>query len=329
MKTTGSLLLFVLLAFAGLPACSQMLMGNIPQSGSRPRQLIKFSVSVSEADIMKSKFLNYSSSGKPYVPFDMDDPIHLQITGVADMNMADLDRGVSVSGRNVGVILYDIDGKGTNRSYRVTGTEPPSRYGGYSVDEVKVILTPLEGGPSVTAKISDLLRDGLPAPSAQSEPVTPRNTKPVKSPAANQKNAKTRFVPVSSSMLGKKVNDPVIANWIRRIGASPTISKFDDSYYYSFKANGISLLFLKKTDKLDCIFLYAEGEDKYHQYTGSLPYKLTFRHTRKQVEAMFGPPTAKGSTWASYDAKGIGFDYDSRKPSSPAAVIKFISIYKH
>jgi len=133
------------------------------------------------------------------------------------------------------------------------------------------------------------------------------------------------------AMLGKNVQSVEVKTWLEKVGASPEIDKFDDCYYYSFKATGVSLSFDKATDVLTSIFLYSEGADEFRQYQGDLPFGLSFQMTRKEIESALGRPDESGGDgvinfWVGYKSEGIGITYDRLDPKDMAARIHDLNV---
>jgi S1-C subfamily serine protease len=136
-----------------------------------------------------------------------------------------------------------------------------------------------------------------------------------------------------SSMLGKSMNNPQVKTWLSELGVctEALIDRFNDSYYYNFKSEGISLRFDNRDDELTTIFLYSEGADRFRQYQGDLPFGLSFQLTRKEVESILGPPEESGGDgvidfWTSYRSKRIGVTYDGKRTDDLNLRIRNISI---
>lgn len=142
----------------------------------------------------------------------------------------------------------------------------------------------------------------------------------------SQKNDSMSF----SSMVGKNIKGDEIQKWLSKVGDSPKIEKFDDSFYYSFKQKGISLRF-DTTEKLTTVFLYSEGADGFRQYQGELPFKLSFLLSRNEIESIMGKPDKSGGKgvinyWVSYPSKGIGITYNSKQTDDLSARIYNMNI---
>jgi len=140
-----------------------------------------------------------------------------------------------------------------------------------------------------------------------------------------------------SSMLGKSINHEQVKTWLSELSActEALIDRFDDSYYYNFKSEGISLRFDNRDDELTTIFLYSEGTDRFRQYQGDLPSGLSFQLTRKEVESILGPPGKSGggggsygwdNYWAEYRSKRIRITYDGNRADDLNLRIRDISI---
>jgi len=130
-------------------------------------------------------------------------------------------------------------------------------------------------------------------------------------------------------MLGKDINSAEMKAWLSNLG-TPIIDRYSDSYYYSFKPEGISLDFTTY-DMLQAIFFYSEGADGYNQYQDNLPFGLSFQNTRKEIESILGPPDSSGGDgvinyWASYRSKGIGIKYNTKRTDDMNARIYDMSI---
>jgi hypothetical protein len=136
-----------------------------------------------------------------------------------------------------------------------------------------------------------------------------------------------------SSMLGKSINNQQVKTWLSELGActEALIDRFNDSYYYNFKSEGISLRFDNRDDELTTIFLYSEGADRFRQYQGDLPFGLSFQLTRKEVESILGPPEESGGDgvidfWTSYRSKRIGITYDGKRTDDLNLRIRNITV---
>jgi len=138
-------------------------------------------------------------------------------------------------------------------------------------------------------------------------------------------------------MLGKSINHEQVKTWLSELSActEALIDRFDDSYYYNFKSEGISLRFDNRDDELTTIFLYSEGTDRFRQYQGDLPSGLSFQLTRKEVESILGPPGKSGggggsygwdNYWAEYRSKRIRITYDGNRADDLNLRIRDISI---
>jgi hypothetical protein len=157
---------------------------------------------------------------------------------------------------------------------------------------------------------------------------------PVKCNSSGAAVASTHNAAPLSSMLGKSINNAQIKVWLSELGActKAVINRFDDSYYYSFKSEGISLCFSNPDNRLTAIILYSEGADHFRQYKGDLPFGLSFQLTRREVESILGQPEEFGGNgvieyWTRYSSKGIGVTYKGKGTSDLDLHVHEISIY--
>ena len=140
-----------------------------------------------------------------------------------------------------------------------------------------------------------------------------------------------------SSMVGKSINNVQVKTWLSELSActEALIDRFNDSYYYNFKSEGISLRFDGRDDELTTIFLYSEGADRFHQYKGDLPSGLSWQVTRKEVESILGPPDKFGggggvydwdNYWTEYRSKRIRIEYDGNRANDLSLRIRYITV---
>ena len=146
---------------------------------------------------------------------------------------------------------------------------------------------------------------------------------------AEEKNTDNKNLNLAS-MVSKKLSDNETKNWFSNLGDPPEVSTYEDTFYYTFKNKGISILF-RKPEILRTIFLYAEGTDDFSQYQGVLPFQLTFDLNRKTIESIFGKPESSGggkyyNFYVSYDSKGIGITYNTLDPDDMDAKIYHMRI---
>jgi hypothetical protein len=105
----------------------------------------------------------------------------------------------------------------------------------------------------------------------------------------------------------------------------------EKGFFHSWKSKGISLWFNER-NRLQTIFLYAEGADGFRQYRGELPGGLRFADTRGDVEKKLGKPEEVGGEgviafWADYKSKGILVAYVSKDVSDLKNGIHHIVVY--
>jgi len=151
--------------------------------------------------------------------------------------------------------------------------------------------------------------------------------------AAEETRAEATRIKMASAglpTLGVDVNSPGMRAWLSILD-TPEISKFPSTYFYSFKPEGILLGFTKQ-DKLEVIFLYSEGEQDYRQYQGELPYGLSFRNSRREVESILGSPDDSGAgneynyAWTEYSSKGIRIHYNTKRSDDLDARVQTVRI---
>lgn len=132
-----------------------------------------------------------------------------------------------------------------------------------------------------------------------------------------------------SSKLGMDINSDEMKTWMAGLGTAQ-VDKFSTGDYYNYKPVGISLLF-NPQNQLSSIFFYAEGADGFKEYKGDLPFGLTFKMTRKEIEDSLGMPDSAGGDgvinfWESYDSKGLGISYNTKKTGDMKAKMHDLSI---
>jgi hypothetical protein len=119
-------------------------------------------------------------------------------------------------------------------------------------------------------------------------------------------------------LLGKSPQSADVESFRKSFGEQPEEKAFDSGNYlfYSWKSKGLSLGFHHA--KLTAVHMYAEGEDGFNQYKGSLPASLSFADTRGDVEAKLGVPdrsnSAGGRCWVEYKRRGVSITFDSNDP---------------
>jgi hypothetical protein len=111
----------------------------------------------------------------------------------------------------------------------------------------------------------------------------------------------------------------------------PEVSKFSDSTYWFWKAEGLAVRF-DQAGTITTLFFYAGGRDGYQRYKGELPAGLAFTDTRTDVERKLGQPkslvagkyiTVRGT----YD-KDVTVEYDTTDAKYMQAAIATVSVVK-
>jgi len=105
--------------------------------------------------------------------------------------------------------------------------------------------------------------------------------------------------------------------------------------YRNYKDSGVSLLFEEKDKKLvvDSVFVYNEGVDGYHRYTGKLPCDLTFNMTNADVVHCLGEPEGKPpkgnvvTMFIDYRKLGLQIDFTSKTYEDRKNPITCVCIY--
>ena len=124
------------------------------------------------------------------------------------------------------------------------------------------------------------------------------------------------------ALMGKDIREPFIQNWLRNTIRTPLIHSYDngDAVYYIYHSDGISLCFTKGT--LSGVFLYAEGQDEYRQFSGEIPYRLSFTMRKDEIDKLFGKPT-KERGWSVYKTKYFSVTYEKNAKNPRPNIITF------
>ena len=95
-------------------------------------------------------------------------------------------------------------------------------------------------------------------------------------------------------LTGRKVDDPLIREFIASTGMEPSIAEFEDRLYYSFKSFGIELVF-DESRTLIAIQLYGKDRDpEFSAYRGDLPLGIEFSDGKEAVIRKLGKPDKQG-----------------------------------
>jgi uncharacterized protein (TIGR02996 family) len=102
--------------------------------------------------------------------------------------------------------------------------------------------------------------------------------------------------------------------YLRAIKGEPEVDRREDSFWVSWKSEGLSLRF--GLESFDFVVLYAEGADGFNQFRGDLPWGLSFSDVREDVERKLGRPDISSGEgvipfWAGYDRLGVMVSYRS------------------
>lgn len=116
-----------------------------------------------------------------------------------------------------------------------------------------------------------------------------------------------------NELLGKDINSKPIQNFLNKLEDIPEITKFNDSYYYTYLAKGIDLKFSNK-DSLEAIFLFSESADNHRQFQEKIPFEIELNSTRFEIEKKLGPPESNDgggyiNFYSSWNNKGITVTY--------------------
>jgi len=111
-----------------------------------------------------------------------------------------------------------------------------------------------------------------------------------------------------NNILEMKANSSTITNLFSQLGNDSTHSYYNDCFYITYKADGLSFRF-EPNGNLTTIFIESD-------YKGQIPYDIHLSDKRSMLEKKVGSPRKTGHysdhTWASYSAKKIWYyiDYD-------------------
>ena len=149
--------------------------------------------------------------------------------------------------------------------------------------------------------------------------------------AGQEKQTPAPTLPALTAVLGKDTTSDELKAIHKAAGAAPKedVIIARDWFYHSWKELGLSLRFGK--GKVVFIFLYADGVDKFKQYPGELPKKLSFTDTLTDVERKLGAPDSvsnnTGSVIATYESLGVRVDYVSKDLDDKKNRIKSIGLF--
>jgi hypothetical protein len=123
------------------------------------------------------------------------------------------------------------------------------------------------------------------------------------------------------TLLGKTLDDNVVSDFILQNNCQLS------GFHYICKSIGVELS-LDSGQRVVTVFMYAQGVDGFDEYTGDLPYGLTWNSTRSDVQGQLGSPNAQGTetytSWDAYQDRGVYVDYDS--PSAEDLSARMIRI---
>eukprot|EP01117_Protostelium_nocturnum_P013486 TRINITY_DN5034_c0_g1_i2.p2 TRINITY_DN5034_c0_g1~~TRINITY_DN5034_c0_g1_i2.p2 ORF type:complete len:169 (+),score=79.36 TRINITY_DN5034_c0_g1_i2:29-508(+) len=110
--------------------------------------------------------------------------------------------------------------------------------------------------------------------------------------------------------------------------------QFVDATFINFKEEGISICLDKKTQKIDCIFLYSPyNKDKFSSYEGELPFELNWKMTNKEIVQKFGEPEGKPKAserthiFVDYQKLGLQIDFLSNDYNNSSNQMTCVCIY--
>jgi hypothetical protein len=110
-------------------------------------------------------------------------------------------------------------------------------------------------------------------------------------------------------LIGLNINSKPFQAYLNKLEIAAEISRYDDSYYYTFKTKGIEIIFTN-SDIIGGILLFSEGSDGHRQYQGKIPYNIHFTDTRRDIEQKLGPPEKNGGNgvinyYSSWNKEGL------------------------
>jgi hypothetical protein len=150
------------------------------------------------------------------------------------------------------------------------------------------------------------------------ETTIPTSPPPTEPPPTNPPPAEVSV----ESLIGEPIDGAVVSQFLAEHAC-------EVDYHYKCLSDGIEMS-LGGGLAVESVFLYAEGIAGFAQYTGTLPFDLTWGTTRAQVEAALGAPTASGDlteyesthfsvydvTGATYRTLTLSFDLADGSPGA-------------
>jgi hypothetical protein len=139
-----------------------------------------------------------------------------------------------------------------------------------------------------------------------------KSSPPASQPAAVAPPADLGTASALFDHLGASMTSPQMTAIIDSLPPLPRLAGLPDSIYVNSYELGISLSFRLPGAGLQAVHLYAEGQDGFRQYRGSLPERLTLTMSRGEVEARLGRPNKMRAGYSYYPRLGLSITYASR-----------------
>jgi hypothetical protein len=130
--------------------------------------------------------------------------------------------------------------------------------------------------------------------------------------------------------IGSVLDSSEVMALIERMGNSNTRRNYNDCFYLSAKACGVSLRFNLKNE-LRIVFLYSGITEEYSQYKGQLPKGITFDDPRSVVQRKCGvAQSIEGDEIINSrdEYEGFSVTYVSKDASDMTIKIAHIAIFK-
>lgn len=143
-------------------------------------------------------------------------------------------------------------------------------------------------------------------------------------------------------LFGKSEQSQEVQALRAELGTDPKRSDYEDASYLIWYSKGVEILFDKKqpVPAVKTVFLYAKQRDEnkggflnepYQEYSGELPYGLSFTDSRDAVERKLGRPDEVGGggpqrLWVNYKRLGISLTYAAKEVGERMDQIDFLYI---
>jgi hypothetical protein len=175
-------------------------------------------------------------------------------------------------------------------------------------------LQGVDGGSSAALPQAPAQPAGTSSPVATPTPLPPvpgssdpATTEPVAPDPVATDPTETVDANAPLALLGLTLSDQAVVDFI--LGNNCVLV----GMHYMCRSVGVELS-LTTSQKVVTVFLFAEGAEGYKKFKGKLPFGLSWAHTRAQIEANLGAPTASGgggsmNYWVSYQPRKLGITY--------------------